>query len=256
MKFSKVSALLALLLSLLIMMLILYSFKDVSLSSIKEIVIDNGFLSAVKFGFLTATMATFFSAIFGIPAGYYLARHKKGFSKVLDVFFDVPLIIPPLVVGVLILNLFNSPFLSKFFNVIFDFKGAVIAQFFISFPFTLKSAKSAFELVPPIYERIAMTLGAGYFRSFYDTTFKLAFRGIAAGIMLSWLRSFGEFGATLMVAGGIPGKTENVPINIYLNMTEGNFEKGIAASVLTVILAFLVISIIKIIFDKRRWDDA
>ncbi|MGA1847455.1 molybdate ABC transporter permease subunit [Deferribacter abyssi] len=252
MKFTKVASLITFVLFLLILVLILFSLKEISILQLKEIISDNEFLNAVAFGFFTASIATFFSSFFGIPAGYYLARQRKGVANFLDVFFDVPLIIPPLVVGVLILNFFNASLLNKFFNIIFTLKGAVIAQFFISFPFTLKSSKSAFELVPPIYERIAMTLGAGYFRSFYDTTFKLAFRGIFAGVMLSWLRSFGEFGATLMVAGGIPGKTENVPINIYLNMTEGNFQKGIAASVLTIIFACFVIMFVKIIFKYRR----
>ncbi|KAA0259511.1 ABC transporter permease subunit [Deferribacter autotrophicus] len=256
MKFTRIAGLITFILFLLILVLILFSLKEISLLQLKEIIADKEFLNAVTFGFLTASVATLFSSFFGIPAGYYLARHRKGVANFFDIFFDVPLIIPPLVVGVLILNFFNSALLNKFFNVIFTFKGAVIAQFFISFPFTLKSAKSAFELVPPIYERIAMTLGAGYFRSFYDTTFKLALKSILAGVMLSWLRSFGEFGATLMVAGGIPGKTENVPINIYLNMTEGNFQKGIAASMLTIILAYFVIMVVKTIFRYRRWNDA
>lgn len=88
--------------------------------------------------------------------------------------------------------------------------------------------------MPPVYERIAKTLGAGPFKSFYDTTFKIAFPAILAGLTLTWLRCMGEFGATLMVGGGIPGKTENIPVYICLNMSSGDFDKGMAARIIAI----------------------
>ena len=105
-------------------------------------------------------------------------------------------------------------------------------------PFTVRASKSAFEMIPPVYEQMAMTLGATPGRAFYDTTWKMALRGVLGGLILSWLRCLGEFGATLMVGGAIPGRTENVPIYIYLNMSAGEFDKGVAASVLALLCAF------------------
>jgi molybdate transport system permease protein len=245
MKYVNLFKLITFFLVILFILIVSFNFSGLSLSLFVEIFSDKLFLSALKFGFLTATVATILSCVFGIPAGFYLARSKGKVVKILDSFFDIPIMIPPLIMGVFLLNFFNKSYLNNFFEIIFTFKGAVFAQFLISFPFTLKMAKSSFELVPPIYERIAMTLGAGYFRSFYDTTFKIALSGILSGVLLSWLRSFGEFGATLLVAGGISGKTANLPIYIYLNIIQGDYEKGVTASIITIVIILVMITVIK-----------
>lgn len=252
MKLTKISLIFAVILSLFILSIIVYGFLRVSFSYIVNLFFDKEFISAVFFGLETSLAATFLSALFGIPSGFFLARSDSLLSKALDSFFDIPLIIPPLVVGTLLLTFFNAPLIKEFYSFIFTASGAIIAQFFIAFPFSVKTSKSAFELVPPTYERIAMTLGASNFASFYDTTFKLAFNGILSGLVLTWLRSLGEFGATLMVGGGIAYKTANIPINIYLKMTEGDFNKGLAASIFVVILSFVSIVTIKSLFRKHK----
>ncbi len=241
-------------LALFILLIISAGFLLTDIKSITSLFQDGDFIKAVIFGLKTSLLATFVSALMGIPSGYYLARKKSMLSRILDSLFDIPLIIPPLIVGVLLLTCFNIPAVSNVIELVFTFTGAVIAQFFISFPFTVKASKSAFEMIPPVYERIAMTLGASSFRSFYDTTFKLAFNGIMGGLILSWLRSLGEFGATLMVGGGIAGMTANIPINIYLNMTEGNFQKGLAASVLVIAFAFLCVLVLKLLFSRKIYS--
>ncbi len=213
---------------------------------------DKNFLNALLFTLKTSLLATTASFVLGIPAGFYLARKKTFFSNMVDVLFDIPIVIPPLIVGVFLMNLFNSQFVKSFYDFVFTTSGAVIAQFFIAFPFTVKASKNSFELVSPIYERIAMTLGATYFKSFYDTTFKIAFPGILSGIVLTWLRCVGEFGATLMVGGGIAGKTENLPVYIYINMISGDFTKAITAGVLTVFIAFICVIILKLFFKQKK----
>ncbi len=252
MKLTKISFVFALILSLFVLSIILYGFLRVSFKDVVNLFFDKEFISSVLFGLKTSIAATFLSAFFGIPSGFFLARSDSFSSKIIDSFFDVPLIIPPLVVGALLLTFFNAPFVKGFYSFIFTVSGAVAAQFFIAFPFSVKSAKSAFELVPPTYERTAMTLGASNFSSFYDTTFKLAFNGILSGLVLTWLRSLGEFGATLMVGGGIAYKTANIPIDIYLKMTEGDFNKGLAASIFIVVLSFVMVILVKSIFKKPR----
>ncbi|WP_025209683.1 molybdate ABC transporter permease subunit [Hippea sp. KM1] len=240
------------LLVLFLTVLLVYGFWDVSVDELFGLFRDGEFISAVVFGLETSLFSVFLSAVLGIPTGFFLARNIGWVSKLADVIFDVPLVIPPLVVGALLLNLFNSPLIGKVYSFVFTFWGAAIAQFFISFPFTVKASKSAFELIPPVYERIAMTLGASPFRSFFDTTFRLSFYGIFSGLILSWLRSLGEFGATLLVGGGIAYKTENIPINIYLKIAEGNFKSGFAASLLVVVFAMVCVLIIRFIFSSKR----
>ncbi|WP_035588801.1 ABC transporter permease [Hippea jasoniae] len=250
-KLTTISAFFVVLLASIFLFILIWGFKCVNLKDIFELFKDKEFVAAVVFGFKTSGLAAVFSFIFGVPSGYFLARSNSNLSRFLDVFFDIPLIIPPLIVGVLLLDLFNANFVKNFYDFVFTFYGAATAQFLIAFPFSVKSSKTAFELIPPVYERIAMTLGAGRFRSFYDTTFKLAFSGILSGLILSWLRSLGEFGATLLVGGGIAFKTENIPINIYINISEGNFKKALAASLLVIILSFFSVFLIK--FLNRRF---
>ena len=252
MKLTKISLVFALLLCTFILSVILYGFFKVNPRYVLELFSDKEFLSSVAFGLKTSVTATLLSAVFGIPTGFFLARSDTFISKGLDSFFDIPLIIPPLVVGALLLTFFNAPLIKTFYSFIFTTAGAIIAQFFVAFPFSVKASKNAFELIPPTYERIAMTLGASNFSSFYDTTFKLAFNGILSGLVLTWLRSLGEFGATLMVGGGISYKTANIPINIYLKMTEGNFNKGLAASVFVVVFSFIAVVVIKSFFKKPK----
>jgi len=172
-------------------------------------------------------------------------------QKICDTIFDIPIVIPPLIVGVLFLSLFNNaliPFLNTF---IFNIYGAIVVQSFIALPFTIKLSKAAFDSIPPLYENLAMTLGAHYFRAIYDTTFKIAFPGVFSGIILAFLRCFGEFGATLIVGGGIPGKTENIPINIYINMASGEFEYALAASIITIIFASIGLFVIRFIVQQN-----
>ncbi len=252
MKLTKVSFFPTILLVTFVLFVIIWGFLGISLSDFKRLFLDGEFLSAVIFGLETSFVSVALSSLFGIPAGFLLARSEKFLVKVIDVVFDVPIIIPPLIVGVLLLNVFNNSFILEFYSFVFTFWGATIAQFFIAFPFTVKASKSAFELVPPIYERIAMTLGANYYKSFFDTTFKLAKSGILTGLVLSWLRSLGEFGATLIVGGGIAYKTENIPINIYLKIMEGNFREGLAASLFVVLVAFVSVLFIKLILTKNK----
>ena len=253
MKLTKLSALPTGILVLFVFLVVVWGFCSVSPSDFLTLFKDKEFISAVVFGLKTSFVAVLFSSIFGIPAGFLLARNSGVLSKISDVMFDLPIVIPPLVVGVLLLNVFNSSIVSDIYSFVFTFYGASIAQFFVAFPFTVKSSKSAFELIPPVYERIAMTLGAGYFKSFFDTTFRLAFDSIVSGLILSWLRSLGEFGATLIVGGGIAYKTENIPINIYLKITEGNFKEGLAASLFVIAVVFVFVLLTKFLFKNRRF---
>ncbi len=227
--------------SFIIIILIVIPIYELNSSKFLSLLNDKRFFKALLFGVETSIIATALSIFFAIPSGYYLARSEGFWIKVIDSIFDIPLIIPPLVIGAMLLIFFNK----MIPDFIFSIKGAVVAQFFISFPYVLKASKSSFELVPEIYEQIALTLGAKPIRSFWDTTFKLSFGGILSGIILSWIRSFGEFGATLLVGGGITGKTENIPIYIYMNMTQGYVEKGLTASIFIVFLGLVFLFLIK-----------
>ncbi len=248
MKHSFLTKLLICILFIFILAVLVAGIMTTNCFSVFELFHNREFIDAVWFSLKTSLIATFLSFVIGVPSGFFLARNRGFFPGLLDAVFDIPVVVPPLVVGVFLLTFFNVPIIKQLYPFIFTTAGAVTAQFFVAVPLTIKSSKSAFELVPPVYEMVAMTLGSSPFKSFYDTTFKIAFPGILSGLILTWLRCMGEFGATLMVGGGIPFRTENIPINIYLNMTGGDFSAGIAASVVSIAIAFLCIIFVKTIF--------
>lgn len=213
---------------------------------------DSGFGRALLFSLQTSLAATLLASISAVPVGLYLSRNKGLVAACIDGLLDIPIVMPPLIVGVLFLSFFNLPLIKKVYDFIFTMPGAIVAQFFVAVPFSARAAKSGFELVPPVYEQIAMTLGARPAKAFFDTTLKIAFPSVLAGLILSWLRCLGEFGATLMVGGGIPGRTENIPIYIYLNMSSGEFDKGIAASIVAICCAFSGVLLIRLLLGCRR----
>jgi molybdate transport system permease protein len=222
---------------------------SVSSNSLMDILHDGEFYSAALFSLKTSFLATVLSFIFGVPAGLFLSKCKGMILHILDTVFDIPIVVPPLIVGVLFLSFFNLNFVKSFYSFIFTFWGAVIVQFFIAVPLTVKSAKNSFKMVPSVYEMIANTLGKKPLRAFWDTTFKIALPGILSGLTLTWMRCIGEFGATLMVGGGIPFKTENIPVNIYINITSGDYQKGLSASIITIIVAFICILFMRILYS-------
>lgn len=251
MNITRISKILAFILALFFIVVVLTGLTNIHLGDLPALLKNKVFWNSMWFSLKTATIATVIAFIFGMPAGFYMARNHRTASRVFDAVFDIPVVVPPLIVGVLLLNFFNTPIMREIGSFIFTTKGAIIAQFFVAVPFTIKAAKNAFELIPPIYERIAMTLGASPLRSFYDTTFKIAMPSIVSGLILTWLRCLGEFGATLMVGGAMPGRTQNIPIYIYMANTGGDFTMAMTASILTIIVAFLGILLVKYLTAKQ-----
>lgn len=241
----------SMILLILIFSVIFVNFFNTGIGNIEKLLSNKEFIASVFFSLKTSFLATFFAFIFGLPTGLYLARIKNFLSCTVDIVVDIPMVLPPLIVGVMLITFFKASGLEEFYSFIFTTSGAVAAQFFVALPLIIKSSKSSFELVSQTYEITAMTLGSRPCKAFYDTTFKIAFPGIMSGIILTWLRCMGEFGATLLIGGGIPYKTENIPINIYINMSSGDFGMGMAASVLSIIIIVIFVVVIKILTLKK-----
>ena len=169
-----------------------------------------------------AGWATALNLVFGILAGYLFARRRFPGRDLLDALMTLPMVMPPTVLGYYLLVLVgrNGPIgewlMSSFgINLIFTWQGAVIAAAIVAFPLTFKSARAAFEAVDPQYEQAARVLRVGEIALFFRVTLPLAWRGILAGLLLAFARAAGEFGATLMVAGSIAGKTQTLSIAVY-----------------------------------------
>ncbi len=169
-----------------------------------------------------AGWATVLNLAFGVTIGFLLARKPFPGRDLLDALLTLPLVMPPTVLGYYLLVLLGSHgpiggWLQESFgiNLIFTWQGAVIAATIVAFPLVFKSARAAFEAVDPQFEQAARVLRISEVAVFFRVTLPLAWRGILAGVLLAFARATGEFGATLMVAGSIPGKTQTLSIAVY-----------------------------------------
>lgn len=189
----------------------------------------------------------------GLPLARLLARRAFPGKDVLEALITLPLVLPPSVVGygLLIIIGKNGP-LGKTLaeldiQIIFTWWAAVLASTVVSFPLMYQSAKAAFTSVDVNFEKAARTLGANELRIFYTITLPLAWPGIVAGLVLAFARALGEFGATLMVAGNIPGQTQTIPLAIYFAVESG--DNSTAQTLVAIITLFSFI----VIFWVNRW---
>jgi len=179
-------------------------------------------LIALGLSLKVALWATVIDLVLGVGFGYLLARGRFPGRDMLDALLTLPMVMPPTVLGYYLLVLIgrNGPvgnWLQLHFgiNLIFTWQGAVIAAAVVAFPLVLKGARSAFEAVDVQLEQAARVLGVPPFGVFLRVSLPLAWRGVLSGALLAFARSMGEFGATLMVAGSIPGKTQTLSIAVY-----------------------------------------
>lgn len=175
----------------------------------------------------TATLATITTFIVGIAVAYWMLGYRGRWKSLIEGIFIAPLILPPTVVGFLLLLLFGKQgVLGKLtaqfdFTIVFTWYAAVITATVVSFPLMYKTALGAFEQVDPNLLQVAQTLGASNLSIFARVLLPLSIPGILAGTTLAFARSLGEFGATLMLAGNIPGQTQTVPMAIYFAVEAG-----------------------------------
>ncbi len=169
-----------------------------------------------------ALWATAINLVLGVGVGYALARWRFPGRDLLDAALTLPMVMPPTVLGYYLLVVIGSQgvlgaWLLQTFGIrlIFTWQAAVIAATIVAFPLVFKAARAAFENVEPQLEDAARTLGIGEWAVFLRVSLPLAWRGILAGLLLSFARALGEFGATLMVAGSIAGKTQTLSIAVY-----------------------------------------
>jgi molybdate transport system permease protein len=169
-----------------------------------------------------AGCATLVNLVLGVAAGWAMARARFAGRELLDAALTLPMVMPPTVLGYYLLVLIGSQgvvgaFLLEHFGIrlVFTWQAAVIAASVVAFPLVFKAARAAFESVDPQQEDAARTLGLGEAAVFFRVSLPLAWRGILAGALLAFARASGEFGATLMVAGSIPGQTQTLSIAVY-----------------------------------------
>ena len=209
-----------------------------------------------RFTVLMAATATVCVLPPAIAVGWLLARRQFAGKALLETVVSLPLVLPPVASGLVLLWLFGrrSPVGQALdavgIEVIFTWKAVVAAMMVISFPLVTRSVRAGIEQVDRRYEQIAATLGASPFRILRTITLPLASRGIAAGAVLGFSRSLGEFGATIMVAGAIPGQTRTIAVGIYSLVETGREDAAWGLVAVAALLAFGAIYVSNRLLDS------
>lgn len=204
-----------------------------------------------------AAIATFVSALIGIGLAWFMVRSKVPGKRWIDAVCALPLVLPPTVIGYLLILLIGSNgIIGKWLatvgiELIFDWKGAVVAATVVVFPLTYRASKAALESVDHSLENAARTLGASEWEVFYKVSMPLAWRSIAAGVSLAFARGMGEFGATLMIAGNLPGKTQTLSLAIYAAFNGSQDALAMTLVLITVTLCASLLVLAETLTSRR-----
>ena len=217
--------------------------------------------SSLVLTFLTCTVSAILSVIFAIPIGYTLSRFQFRGRTLLDTILDIPIILPPLVVGLSLLILFNSIpstnnslenwLNAQGFHVTFHIPAIILAQFTVAAAFAIRSMKNTFDQIPVRTEQIALTLGCHTGQAFWRVTLPQAGRGVLSAGLLAWARALGEFGPILIFAGATRGRTEVLSTSVFLEINVGNLAGATAISLILITLAILTIFTIRLAGDRK-----
>ncbi|WBB90292.1 ABC transporter permease [Verrucosispora sp. WMMC514] len=223
-------------------------------STLPQRLTEPGVFGALRLSVQAATLATLLCLVLGVPLAWLLARVDFPGRRLVRALVTVPLVLPPVVGGVALLLVFGrrgilGGWLDSTFGVTLPFTtaGVVLAEAFVAMPFLVIAVEGALRGADVRYEEAAATLGAGRWTTFTHVTLPLVAPGIAAGTVLCWARALGEFGATITFAGNFPGRTQTMPLAVYLAL-ETDLEAAIVLS-----LVLLTVSVVILASLRDRW---
>jgi molybdate transport system permease protein len=235
---------------------ILAVFLKINLSQLSTQLQNPQIIEAIKLSLFTSAIATIIALFLTVPTAYVLATKKFPGKAIIDTLIDLPIVLPPAVAGVALLlafapkgllgALFNSVGLTVPGSVI----AVVLAQIFVASPFILRSAKAGFENLNQDIINSAKILTGSRLRVFFTITLPLSARVIISGVMMTWARAMGEFGATIMFAGNLPGITQTMPLAIYTLMSSDPLAGTVLSSIL-IAISFSILIIIKLLEQKK-----
>ena len=213
-----------------------------------EALADRKIRYSIWLSLTSCTLSAVFSLFVAVPIGYLLSRHNFRGKRLLDAVLDIPIVLPPLVVGLSLLILFQyPPFAWIARDVVYQLPAVVLAQFSVACAFAVRTMKSTFDHISPRSEQVAITLGCSKAQAFGLVVLPDASRGMMTAFTLAWARSLGEFGPLLIFAGATRMKTEVLSTSVFLELNVGNIEAAVAVSL---IMIFAAVSVLVI---TRRW---
>ncbi|WP_321365294.1 ABC transporter permease [uncultured Desulfuromusa sp.] len=209
-------------------------------------------MSAIFLSLATSLTVVALTLLIGFPVAYILALKQFKGKAILETLIDLPIIMPPLVTGLSLLlllkpsNPLGGLLQEAGIGILFTPYGIVLAQFFVASPFFIKTARESIVAIPGNLLAASATLNASDFYTFRKVILPLCRKGACAGLAMTWARALGEFGATAMVAGSIPGKTETMTISIYMEAMSGGMSNSISTALVLVMFSFTLLFILKV----------
>ena len=200
---------------------------------------------AIKLSMISCSITAILSLWVAVPMGYLLARTQFRGKDLIDTLLDIPIVLPPLVIGLSLLILFQTGmgqwFQRHIFPVTFAIPSVILAQFTVAAAFAVRTMRVTFEQISPRTEQVAMTLGCTRSQAFWRVTMPEARRGLLTAFTLSWARALGEFGPILIFSGATRMRTEVLPTTVFLELSIGKIEAAIAVSLLMIAVAVAVL---------------
>jgi molybdate transport system permease protein len=217
-------------------------------------------LSGLVLSLTTTAISLVLTVVFGLPLAFVLARRRFRGSGLIEAAVDLPLVLPPSVAGLALLlalgrrGLLGGPLEAVGIEIPFTTFAVILAQTFVSAPFFVRSARTGIASVERDFEDAARVDGASEISVFRHITVPLAGSALAAGIVMSWARALGEFGATIMFAGNLEGRTQTLPLVVYGEFQGGDLDASIAAAAILVLAAFGVLVAVRLLHWGRALD--
>ncbi len=217
---------------------------------------------------ITCTCSAILSVWVAVPIGYIMSRYRFRAESVVDVILDIPIVLPPLCVGISLLILFQTPFgtaIDRGFawlmatlgapqidGISYEVPAVILAQFTVAAAFSVRTMRVTFEQIDPRAEQVALTLGCNQSQAFFHVALPQAWRGVIAAFTLAWARSLGEFGPILIFAGVTPFKTEVLSSTVYLAFNRADLAAAVATSILMITLSVVVLLFTRVLGISRE----
>jgi len=204
---------------------------------------------AIKLSLLSCSLTTLLSLWVAIPIGYVMSRYRFPLRTLVDAVLDIPIVLPPLVIGLSLLILFQTPFgraIESVVPVTYTIGSVVLAQFMVACAFSVRTMRVTFDDMDPRQEQVALTLGCSRSQAFWRVILPQAKTGMVTAATLAWARALGEFGPILIFSGATRMRTEVLPTTVFLELSVGHIEAAVAVSLVMVAAAVIVLSIARI----------
>jgi molybdate transport system permease protein len=211
---------------------------------------------AIWLSLISCTLTAILSLWVAVPLGYLLSRYRFRGKWLLDALLDIPIVLPPLIVGLSLLILFHVRLAGKpfemylqeylYFSVTYAVPSVILAQFAVACAFAVRTMRVTFDGLSPRHEQVALTLGCSRTQAFWRVVLPSARRGMVTAATLAWARALGEFGPILVFSGATRMRTEVLPTTVFLELSVGNLEAAVAVSLLMVLAAVIVLVVVRV----------